>query len=169
MWNPWKRDSEEECRRLRDAVEESAASLAETLSVRNLKDRLTGKDHQHLDACGDCRDAIQELVAARELLQGAISFGQQERPWLAARVMAAIASRERELAARVSAWTEIPRFASRLTWIAAIVLVLGTTWLYESVVRAPSYPLTGSQESIFEAPQQAPPDDILVSMSGDRP
>jgi hypothetical protein len=169
MWNLWRRNSEQGCRRLRDAIEELAVMLAETRSVRNLQERLTEEDRQHLDACADCRDAAEELVAARELLQGAVSFGQPERPWFAARVMAAIASRERALAERMSAWTEIPRFASRLTWIAAIVLLVGTTWLYESVVRAPNYPLTGPPESIFEAPQQAPPDDILVSMSGDRP
>src|SRR5256884_6740993 len=46
-------------------------------------------------------------------------------------------SREKELAERVTAWTEFPRFASRLTWVAAVVLLASTTWFYESVLRAP--------------------------------
>ena len=109
-------------------------------------------------------------MATKELFQGARSFAQEERPWFAARVMTAIASRERELAERVSAWAEFPRFASRLTWVAAILLLAGTTWFYESVVRAPNYAPSGSQESIFEAPQQTtPPDDILIGMAGDNP
>ena len=77
--------------------------------------------------------------------------------------------RERELAGRVSAWVEFPRFASRLTWVAAIVLLASTTWFYRSVVRTPSYPSTGSQESIFEAPQQSAPDDILISRASENP
>src|SRR5216110_3423902 len=109
------------------------------------------------------------FVATKELSQGAASFAEDERPWFASRVMAAIASRERELAGRVSAWAEFPRFASRLTWVAAIVLLASTTWFYRSVVRAPSYPSTGSQESIFEAPQQSAPDDILISRASENP
>jgi hypothetical protein len=29
--------------------------------------------------------------------------------------------------------------------------------------------VSGSQESIFEAPQQTTPDDILISQAGDQP
>jgi hypothetical protein len=103
-----------------------------------------------------------------DLFNRAASFSEEERPWFTARVMAAIASRERELVERVSAWTEFPRFASRLTWVAAIFLLAGTTWFYESIVRTPSYAPSG-QESIFEVPQQTTPDDVLVSMAADHP
>lgn len=168
MWNLLKKDNED-CRRLRDALEEAAAKQASAISVNSLTEDLTAEERKHLELCAGCQQAIQDLVAAKELLQGAMSYGNEERPWFAARVMAAIASRQRELADRVSAWTEFPRFASRLTWVAAILLLAGTTWFYESVVRAPNYPASGSQESIFEGPQQSPPDDILVSRAGDRP
>lgn len=168
MWNLLKRENEE-CRALRDAVEEAAAKLAGGLSVKSLTEELTAEDRKHLEDCTDCRESIGDLVATKELFGGAASFAEEERPWFAARVMAAIASRERELAERVSAWTEFPRFASRLTWIAVMLLLVGTTWFYESVLRAPGYPPSGPQESIFEAPQQAAPDDILISMAGDHP
>jgi hypothetical protein len=168
MWNRLKR-SKEECRRLRDKVEETAAKQSDAVSVRNLREELTAEERKHVDTCRDCQEAVQELFAARELLQGVRSFSHEERPWFAARVMAAIAARERELADRVTAWTEFPRFASRLTWVAVIVLLASTTWFYESVVRTPSHPVNGSQESIFEAPQQTTPDDILISQAGDHP
>lgn len=164
MWNLLKKNKQE-CRRFRDAVEEAAARQAGTLSVESLKEELTAEERRHVERCSDCREAVNELVVAKELLQDLPSFVEEERPWFSSRVMAAIASRERELAKRVSAWTEFPRLASRLAWIATILLLAGTTWFYESVVRAPSHPLNGSQESIFEVPQQTTPDDVLVSMT----
>jgi len=168
MWKLLKRENEE-CKRQRDSLERVAEKHAGELSVKSLREQLTAEDRKHLDRCADCRETVEELVATKALLQDFASFAKEERPWFAARVMAAIASRERELAERVSTWTEFPRFASRLALVAGIVLLAGTTWFYESVVRAPSYPSSGSQESIFEVPQQTTPDDILVSRAGDNP
>jgi hypothetical protein len=168
MWNLLK-SSKEECTRLGDKVEEAAAKLADPLSVKNVREALTAEERKHIEACQDCQEAVQELLAAKELFQGVARSSQEARPWFAARVMAAIAARERELAERVTAWTEFPRFASRLTWVAIIVLLASTTWFYDSVVRTPSHPANGSQESIFEAPQQTTPDDILISQAGDNP
>ena len=158
----------ENCRKFREAVEEAAARFEDAVSVESLIALLREEQRGHVAACADCREAANDLVEVKALFDGAGSFDGEERPWFAARVMAAIASQERELAERVSAWTEFPRFASRLTWVAGILLLAGTTWFYEAVVRAPSYAPSG-QESIFEAPQQSAPDDVLVSMTGDRP
>ena len=167
----WKRlmRNKQECTSLRDAVEQAAARQSHAASVENLADELTAEERKHMETCEDCREAVRELFRAKALFQGAARFSQEERPWFAARVMAAIAARERELAARVTPWTEFPRFASRLTWVAAAVLLASTTWFYESVLRTPSYPLNGPQESIFEAPQQSVSDDILISQAGDNP
>ena len=160
--------SKEECRRLRDAVE-AAAKRVDAVSVESLREGLTAEERKHSETCQDCQEAVRELVAAKELFHGAASFSREERPWFAPRVMAAIAACEKELAERVTAWTEFPRFASRLAWVAAIVLLASTTWFYESVVLVPSHPVNGSQESIFEAPQQTAPDDVLISQAGDTP
>ena len=134
-----------------------------------MTEALTPDERTHMATCQDCARAVLEVFRAKQLFQGAASLRQEERPWFAARVMAAIAAREKELAERVTAWTEFPRFASRLTWVAAVVLLASTTWFYESVLRSPSHPVSGSQESIFEAPQQTTPDDILISQAGDQP
>ena len=164
MWEMLKRN--EDCRKFRDALEEAAAKLQDTVSVETLIANLSDEQREHAAACADCPEAANDLVRVKALFNGADSFAAEERPWFATRVMAAIASRERELVQRVSAWTEFPRFASRLTWVAAILLLAGTTWFYESVVRAPSYTPSG-QESLFEVPQQTTPDDVLISMAGE--
>ena len=126
MWNLLKRE-DQECRRLRDAIEAAAMKSADAVSVesKSLTELLAAHHRKHLETCADCRNAVQDLVAMKELFRGAVRFRQEERPWFAARVMAAIASRESKLAERVSAWTEFPRFASRLTWITAVDTSLG--------------------------------------------
>lgn len=166
MWDKLKENKE--CRGFRDALEEAAANLEGAIRVEDLTALLPEEQRRHASACADCREAVNDLVKVKALFNGATSSADEDRPWFATRVMAAIASRERELAERVSAWTEFPRFASRLTWVATILLLVGTTWFYQAVVRAPSYAPAG-QESIFEVPQQATPDDVLVSMAGDHP
>jgi hypothetical protein len=168
MWNLLKRT--EGCRRTWDSLEEVATKHADTLRVEGLIDRLEPMAREHIRSCQSCRDAVQDLVATKELFQGAASFAVEARPWFAARVMNAIAAREREVALRISAWTEFPRFASRLAWITVVVLLASTTWFYEKVVRAPSYPSNGAtQESIFDTSPQTNQDDILISMSESNP
>lgn len=158
----------ENCRSFCNALEEAAARFEGAIRIEDLIALLPEEQREHVGACADCREAANDLVKVRALFNSASSFAGEERPWFASRVMAAIASRERELALRVSTWTEFPRFASRLAWVATILLLAGTTWFYEAVVRAPSYVPSG-QESILEVPQQTAPDDALVSMAGDHP
>lgn len=166
MWDKLKENKE--CREFRDGLEEAAASFEGAIRVEELTALLPEEQRRHASVCAGCQEAARDLVKVKTLFNGAASFADEQRPWFATRVMAAIASRERELAERVSAWTEFPRFASRLTWVAAILLLAGTTWFYQAVVHAPSYAPSG-QESIFEMPQQSAPDDVLVSMAGDHP
>jgi predicted anti-sigma-YlaC factor YlaD len=170
MWNLLKKNNAE-CERLRDSLEEAATKRAGVMSVEELIDGLPPAEREHLTSCEDCRGAAQDLVAAKELFQGVASFAEEARPWFAARVMNAITERERELSLRVSAWSEFPRFASRLALITAVVLLAGSTWLYEKAVKTPSYPLkgAGAQESIFEAPQQTNQDDVLIGMEESNP
>ena len=170
MWNLLKKKNAE-CERLRDSLEEAATRRADVMSVEGLIASLPQADREHITSCESCREAARDLLATKELFQGAASFAQEERPWFAARVMNAIAARERKLALRVSAWSEFPRFASRLAWITAVVLLAGSTWFYEKAMKTPSYPLkgAGAQESIFEAPQQTNQDDVLISREESNP
>ncbi len=169
MWSVLKRQ-DRKCRKVRDSFEGVATRHPESTSVNHWIKELAAEEQQHMEACDACRDGAEELAATKELFRGAASFAEEDRPWFAARVMGAIALRERELALRLNAWNEFPRFAARLAWVAGILLLAGTTWFYERVLRTPQYQLNGaSQESIFEAPQQTSQDDALISMAGDNP
>src|SRR5919108_4049267 len=150
-------EGNEDCRKFRDALEEAAAELEGAVRAKSLMALLPKEQREHVVACSDCQQAANDLVKVKALLNGAASFAEEERPWFAARVMAAIASRERELAERVNAWTEFPRFASRLTWVAAVLLLAGTTPFFEGLIRPPPY-FPPRPESIFETPQQSVPD-----------
>jgi hypothetical protein len=170
MWNLLKKTNPG-CEKLFDFLEEAATKRADMMSVEGLMGGLPQAEREHLASCEDCREAAQDLVAARELFRGVASFRQGAKPWFAARVMNAIAARERELSLRVSAWSEFPRFASRLAWITVVVLLAGSTWFYEKAVKTPSYPLKGAapQESIFETTPPTNQDDVLIGMVESNP
>jgi hypothetical protein len=169
MWDLLKQN-EEDCRKLRDSLEEVAARHGDAVGVEEGMESLPEAERKHMLACEDCRQAAQDLVATRKLFEGAARFAETDRPWFAAQVMAAIAARERELVKRLSAWSEFPRFASRLAWISAVLLLAGTTWIYERGMRALGNSSNGgAQESIFEAPQPSNQDEALISMAESNP
>jgi hypothetical protein len=169
MWNLLKK-SGKECGRIQDSLEEAAAKSSNAGRVEELIAGLPVAAREHIAGCDACREAALDLVATKELFKGVAGATEEARPWFAARVMAAIVAQERELAERMSAWSEFPRFASRLALLSAVLLLAGTTWFYEKGVRAPSNPSNGTtQESIFEPSQQTNQDDILISMAESNP
>ena len=166
MWKLLKRQNGE-CEHLQDLLESSAAGVPGG-SIEELVLSLPADGRAHFAECRSCREATQDLLATRELLAGVVAPAKDGGPWFAKRVLSAIAARERELAFPPSAWSMVPRFASRLAWASAIVLVAGSTWLYQrstpSSIRPPT--AASSPEYLFEAP--APPmnqDDVLISMA----
>ena len=157
----------DECERLQDLLESSAAGEPGT-SIEELVASLPAGGRTHFAECRSCREAAQDLLTTRELLAVAVAPAEDGGPWFAKRVLSAIAARERELTFRVTVWSMVPRFASRLAWASAIVLVAGSTWLYQrstpSTIRQPA--AASAQEYLFEAP--SPPmnqDDVLISMA----
>ncbi len=171
MWDLLTR-RKDECTHLRDLLEGLAAERPLAGSVEELLEILPQDHRAHFAGCRSCRDTAQDLLAAREIFKGVAAHSEEAGPWFARRVMAAIAARERELALPVSPWAAIPRFASRLAWVTAVVLLAGTTWLYEKPVTAPSrQPVAASSpEYLFEAPPQPMnQDDVLISMAERNP
>ena len=157
----------DKCERLQDLLESSAADVL-VASIEKLVESLPAEGRTHFADCRRCREALQDLLATRELLLGAVAPAEDGGPWFAKRVLSAIAAHERELAFPASAWSMVPRFASRLAWASAIVLVAGSAWLYQrstpSTIRQPA--AASWPEYLFEAP--APPmnqDDVLISMA----
>jgi hypothetical protein len=164
VWKLLKRQNGE-CEHLQDLLESSAAGVPGG-SVEELVENLPADGRAHFAECGSCREATQDLLATRELLAGVVAPAKDGGPWFARRVLSAIA--ERELAFPMNPWSVVPRFASRLAWASAIVLLAGSTWLYQRPKQAPNnQPAAASaQEYLFEAP--SPPmnqDDVLISMA----
>src|SRR5437660_10661506 len=170
MWNLLNKN-DEECRRLRDLLEESAAPRPEAARIEELTEGWSAAQRHHVATCEGCQTAAQDILTTREILKGISSSAGQSRPWFSTRVMAAIAARERELAEAASTWLAVPKFASRLAFASAALLLLTSTWLYERPLTAPSQQASSlaAQESIFEAPSTVNQDDVLVPVQESNP
>jgi len=159
MWNLLKKN-DEACGRFRHLLEDSAAARPEAASFEELSKAWPAAEHSHIAACERCRETAQDLFATREIFKGVGSNTEMARPWFSTRVMAAIAAREMELKEAAGTWLAVPKLASRLVWVSAVILLAGSTWLYKQPAAA------SAQEYLFEAPP--PPinqDDVLISMA----
>src|SRR6266852_2939655 len=163
MWNLLKK-RDEQCRKVRDLVEDSAAARPEAVSIQELSEALSAAAQTHIGACVGCQEAAQDLLGTREIFKGVASNSAMERPWFATRVMAAIAARERELSEAASPWLAVPRFASRVAMASGALLLVASTWLYERPLSTTNQQAStlAAQESLFEAPPPMNQDDVLV-------
>jgi hypothetical protein len=145
----------EACTRFRDGLETTGAGTT----------TLPASLQEHLADCADCRRAADELFLSRALLRKMPTRPIAPGPWFAGRVMAAIAAREANLERSLEAWTVVPKFAARLSWISALALLVASSWLYQP---KPT-PRIGNGnesgvESLFDvAPAAASQDDVLIS------
>jgi len=121
---------------------------------------------RHADACADCRDAAADVVALRNLVRE-LEPVPVAGPWFVPRVMATIASRESERSRAMAIWLAVPRFAARLSWAAAVALVVTCAWLYERPVSpTPQSASVFASEHLFDPPAlPANHDDVLVSIN----
>jgi hypothetical protein len=149
MWNLLRtRKNQDECSRLRDALE-AVTEMAALSSARR----------EHLAACPDCQAAADEVLMTGSLLREMPSVAATPAPWFAPRVMAAIAARESELRESLEAWAAVPRLAARLTWVSALALLLASTWLFQLPKSTPRSGNETVAESLFDSPQPSSQDD----------
>jgi hypothetical protein len=169
MWNLLKND--EECRKLRDLLEDSAAARPDAVSIRELTEAMSAAAQTHIATCASCQEAAQDLLATREIFKGVASYTAEERPWFATRVMAAIAAREKELSEAASTWLAVPKLAARLAIASGALLLVVSTWLYERPLPASNQQANNmaAQESLFEAPPPMNQDDMLVPVQENKP
>ena len=102
----------------------------------------------------------------RMLLRDLETRRAEPSPFFAKRVMAAIAVQEVELSRRSRAWAAVPAFASRLSAIAALLLVMAGTWLYTGGHRQPAT-TSAPVEDIASNAQQSNQDEVFVSPAED--
>jgi anti-sigma factor RsiW len=118
----------ENCRRFLDALEELPVSGTRK-RADDWRAELTEADEVHAGRCEACLTALEEFAETRNALVGIAV--QEPGPWFTARVMAAIASREREEEAQDGVWISVRRLAPRLVALSALLLVLGGSWAFE--------------------------------------
>ena len=148
------RKNDEDCRGVRERLEDGAEAGA-----------LSQRQREHLAACAECQTAADDIAMSRILLRDVPVRATVPGPWFAPRVMAAIAARESDLRRSLDAWAAVPRLAARLSWLSALALLLAGTWLYEAPRHAQNSGNNsqGTFESLFDVPQSAVPDDVLLA------
>ncbi len=95
---------------------ESDLALLETSDLPWWKQRLV---RRHVRCCEACRQKAADYAAVPQQLLGLVGGWPQEPPWLAARVLAAVAEAEPSLAAATVSWT-----AAGLLALVLLVLAL---------------------------------------------
>jgi hypothetical protein len=156
---------ENPCDRFQEWLEgtRSPESVLETYD--NLVAIAPSEERQHAQVCADCRDAAADVVALRNLVRE-LAPASGTGPWFAPRVMATIASKEAERSRAMAIWLAVPRFASRLSWVAATALVFTCVWLHERPVPPPQSASAFATEHLFDAAAlPANQDDVLVSLN----
>ncbi len=122
------------------------------------------------------RNRDSELVTdegsaeVRGLLREMGSNRTAPNPFFAKRVMAAIETREAELSGRVRAWAAVPAFASRVSAIAVVLLLLAGTWLYTGNSRRSNLTSSGGlfEDSAAAASSSAQDDVFSIAAEGAR-
>jgi hypothetical protein len=155
-------------RRKKQACSNFLDALDDAVNAVTLQEFLAAAPQRraHAASCEDCRIAAEEFLAARALLSALPAQADRSRPWFASKVMAAIAARETDVRRLATAWTLVPRLASRLACISALAILVAGTWLYRKPVSSstPGQTSTGtSAESIFETSPPLNQDDVFVS------
>jgi hypothetical protein len=160
-----------ECSDFRSRLDNAATDAPHANSIAALLSALPIALQQHAQSCGECRQAAEDIVTARQALAGFPSSAQLASPWFAGRVMAAIAERKAELARAADTWTFFPRLAAHLTWASSVALLLASAWLYQKPASVPAEPsaravatdITGEPLVENSAPQTSD-DDALLSL-----
>ena len=162
----WFQKHQEVCNRWQDWLDAGASGDAPASAAQDLMATRSLQDEAHLQDCPDCRLAMDAWLVARQSLQS-LSLGENAAPpWFASRVMASIAARQDELLRPAAAWSIVPRFASRLVWATAAVLLLASTWLYQTPPAAPSAaPSMNSTEGLFDTQPALSKDEVLMSLA----
>ena len=109
---------------------------------------------QHLTQCEACRTALRELQLAGDLLRGSWEPVSEPSPAFLANVMAQIGQEKARLESRVSFWAPLEFLASRLSFTAAMVLLVLSAYLVDLAPRrtAPA-PTMRTELSASDFPQ----------------
>jgi hypothetical protein len=176
MWNKFRKENRL-CEQYREALEDLPPDVDQSMASSSLSNGLPAEVLEHARECDACEEAAETFWASRELLAGPLELAREwngaardAKPWFAARVMAKIAERETEGRRALMEWSgAVAKLASRLAWVSALVLLVGTTWFYGphgGQLNTPSVEskAEAAQQYLFDtAAGQGTVDDALVS------
>jgi hypothetical protein len=138
MWDKFRKENRL-CEQYRETLEDLRPDVGQLSASEELSNSLPAEVLEHARECDACEEAAETFWASRELLAWPLELARQHRdvamnetrPWFAARVMAKIAERETEGRRALTEWSgAVAKLASRLAWVSALVLLVGTTWFY---------------------------------------
>jgi hypothetical protein len=177
MWDKFRKDNRL-CEQYREALEDLRPDVEQGPASAELRNSLAVEVFEHARQCDVCEEAAETFWASRDLLAGSLGLvGERRdaemddrRPWFATRVMAKIAERETEGRRALTEWSgAVAKLASRLAWVSALVLLVGTTWFYgpnggRLDTQSVQSKAEATQQYLFDsAAGQATVDDALVS------
>jgi hypothetical protein len=182
MWDKFRKEKRL-CEQYREALEDLPPDVDQSMASASLSNSLPAEVLEHARECDTCEEAAETFWASRDLLAGrdllAVplelarewnSAASDAKPWFAARVMAKIAERETEGRRALTEWSgAVAKLASRLAWVSALLLLVGTTWFYGphgGQLDTPSVQskAEATQQYLFDsAAGQGTVDDALVS------
>jgi hypothetical protein len=137
MWDKFRKENRL-CEQYREALEDLHPDVDQSMAVQSLSNSLPAEMLEHARGCDACEEAAETFWASRDLLAGPLELAREwnsatsdAKPWFAARVMAKIAERETEGRRALTEWSgAVAKLASRLAWVSALLLLVGTTWFY---------------------------------------
>ena len=171
MLNP-PEDLRVECRQFLDELEAVPAHGAPEV-WREFLARLSDSARAHAKECTTCEKALEDLLETKNALAPMATVLPEAGPWFAARVMAGIRAKEKELAEnREGVWVSVRRLAPRLVAFCTLLLLLGGTWALQLrrsdlAQRPENRPV----ETVFDSAGQGSSfsDDVLTPVKEGRP
>jgi hypothetical protein len=152
---------------LRSLVEETPAAVGSEELLKDAHAEL----REHVSACPACGSLLSDALEARKLLREA--FAPAVAPdTFAARVMAEIRGREAQQAIGAYPWAAMQALASRVAWVSALVLLVGSAWVYQRRAPRPNPaapPETAADRFPEPAPQPSNLDEVLMSLAEAKP
>ncbi len=138
-----------DCRNFRDALNELPVKSGVRLGAEEWLAELPVTEAAHTESCRACREqALEEFAETRNAL--ADMKTPQTGPWFTARVMAAIAAKEKEEEVD-GVWISVRRLAPRLVVVSALLLVVGGAWAVQQTRKDAATTEMRSGDMVFDS------------------
>lgn len=160
------------CQEFLDELEGLPVEASGETTLEALRAQLSQVAQQHGADCANCKAVLADVAETRSVLRRLAGPVPEAGPWLAKRVMGAIAARENEIEeSRNGLWSSVGRLAPRLAALCAVLLMVGGTWAYEqNRAEQMRRDQMSAVEGLFGAPASSSwNDDVMAGATEGRP